>query len=361
VGVQLPPPSRQVDLPLPRVAVERVPAGEEDDIDHMIRDLREQLRTRYPQGELMRRDAHPKAHGLVKAWLVIDRDCPRALRYGLFQPQREYRAWVRFSNGNPQVRHDLRADLRGMAIKVRLDDSTGPSLFNDMAHDFVLATGARFFGRDAHDFATFPAASESIPKTVRYFLRRPRALRAFIQGNVTPRSPLAATYFSQTPYRLGPHCVKYQVRPLGQQPGRRPAFGLIARQCLALRAALYETFKKAPARHLPGFNALRAALRRELHAGPARFELLVQRWPDLSALPVWAIEDATRGWHAPWTRVGLIVIERQTQIDRNDMAAEHATFNPGRTLAEHQAIGGVNRARTTIYQRMWEFRTEGGR
>src|SRR3954468_13576942 len=65
------------------------------------------------------RDAHPKAHGCVRAEFQVDKDLPPDLAQGVFVPGTCYKAWIRFSNGNEDItRPDAKGDARGMAIKL---------------------------------------------------------------------------------------------------------------------------------------------------------------------------------------------------------------------------------------------------
>jgi hypothetical protein len=347
--------------PIPPLPVERVRAGEREAILQMIDDLKRQLETDYAAPSTMRRDAHPKTHGLVDARVIIDPECPPELRHGLFQSDRprEYPAEIRLSNGNPKVRHDLAGDVRGFAIKLFVQTGGERSLFDDWEHDFLLATGDAFFGKDAIDFRDFPAAFVSPLRTLAYFLRRPRALLNFFKGSTIPASPLDATYFSQTPYRLGPHVVKYQARRIGVRPtdGDPRHLRPFWRRLIGLRVMVVELiWGPAGSRGIAGVDAMREALVADLRRGDVRYELLVQRWPDLSALPVWAIEDARRAWPLPWVRVATIVIPQVADASARNQEAERRSFNPGRTLSAHQALGSINRARTAIYREMSAFR-----
>ena len=62
------------------------------------------------------RDQHPKQHGCVRAKFVIRRGLEENLRKGLFEEERAYDAWIRFSNG--AQRDDTRPDVHGMAVKL---------------------------------------------------------------------------------------------------------------------------------------------------------------------------------------------------------------------------------------------------
>ena len=65
------------------------------------------------------RDAHPKAHGCVRAEFQVEKDLPPQLAQGVFAPGRKYPALIRFSNGDADpMRPDAKPDARGMAIKL---------------------------------------------------------------------------------------------------------------------------------------------------------------------------------------------------------------------------------------------------
>jgi hypothetical protein len=262
---------------------------------------------------------------------------------------------VRFSNGNPDLQHDLRLDVRGMAIKLpEVPGDFFPQPGN--GQDFVLATAEAFFGTEAVDYVDFIDASRKISTQIRYFIK-PHRWRGWLQlfrSLRVPPSPLALDYFSQTPYRLGPHCVKYGVRPIGRRSGRHDPWYMrpVIRHVLSGISTILRV--KLPKR-IP-CDAVREALIGDLARDSFAFEFMVQRWPDLGQLPPWAIENATRTWPAPWTRVGVLEIPSQGRIPDRDAAAERMTFSPWHALRVHKPLGSINRARLAIYQTMSTFR-----
>jgi Catalase len=334
--------------------VEEIPAGERDAIRTMIATLRRQLTDRYVlKHETVRRDAHPKILGLVEAQFEVSPDCPAELRHGVFRrPGQRFDAQIRFSNGAPVMQHDLAPDVRGMAIKL---PGVAGEFLPDGGHDFVLATAEAFFGSNAVDYADFPEASESMLNVLWYFAGglRLRGGLQLLRSLKTPASPLALEYFSQTPYRFGPHCVKYQARPIAARSCSGDPWYMqpVVRQALAPLA-------KYP-RLMPGAipaDAVRNALIRDLTTGPVRMEFLVQRWPDLDSMPGWAIENATRTWPAPWARIATIEIAQQCSIPARDDRAERMRFSPWHALKVHQPLGSINRARLAVYLAMSAFR-----
>lgn len=363
----------------PPLAVERQPAGEQAAIAEMLRELQRQLQERYVDRQLLvRRDAHPKHHrGLVRATLTVDPNCPRELRHGIFTPGASYPAMLRFSNGQPEVGHDLVRDVRGLAIKLTGDIE--PSMIDGKReHDLLLATGEAFFGSDAVDYAGFPAASTSSVKLIRFFVRPNRTrLRAgwrLLTGMTVPASPFDPNYFSQAPYRLGPHCVKYLVRrespvraacrPLALRAGIRQLLGGVFR-------LLQWLFDELPWRNVLGdvlvceLSPPQPSARSRVtspvegrHDAAVILGLYVQRWRDAARLPTWAIEDATRTWPDPYQRVASIEVpfQPESEIDGRKDAAEHSSFHPWRVSREHQPLGGISRARLAVYSAMSRFR-----
>lgn len=384
-----------------------------------------QVRRDHPPHRLpARRDAHPKHHGTVQAELIVDPDVPEALRHGVFAtPGRRYDAWIRFSNAF-RVRHDVVRDARGMAVKLlgvdgpRLPasvssvDAAGvartdlearepagqPAALVDAepvadTQDFLMVTHAAFFAATATDFLDFPAAvsgfapgtGSALASTLRFlgffFRLRPfrcrwRAFLALQRSSVQTLSPLTLRYFSQTPYRLGPHVVKFGVRP-----HRRPSIG--DRLCLFARGLAYR-FKRLPFVNVARWeHALRDELFRATAEGDITFDFLIQRRPSTDTdtdthadsqagddtrasrgrrdrLP---IDDATVVWgegRAPFVKVGTIRIPRQA-LDAAGVAerlalGEHLSFSPWHTLAAHEPIGSINRARRVVYERIAALR-----
>ena len=82
-------------LPFAAVAqpLEHVPAGEAKSIEDVRAHALSELRKRYPESQqmLVRRDAHAKAHGCVKAAFEVDANIAPDLRVGTFsQPGQRF-------------------------------------------------------------------------------------------------------------------------------------------------------------------------------------------------------------------------------------------------------------------------------
>jgi hypothetical protein len=129
-------------------------------------------------------------------------------------------------------------------------------------------------------------------------------------------------YFSQVPFKLGKHAVKYAVRPASAFPSLPPD---------------------------PDPNFLQKALAASLQKNTATFDFMVQMQTDPQTMPV---EDATVIWPedgpggSPFIKVATITIPPQAVGE-----CEKLSFNPWHTLSDHQPLGVVNRIRKSIYER----------
>lgn len=100
-----------------QLAQETIPADE----DKYIAGLAERLKAKIIKEnvhDIMRRDAHPKMHGLVKAEFTVEPNLTPELKVGLFKEPKTYQAWIRFSNQSGDISPDKGRDIRGMAIKL---------------------------------------------------------------------------------------------------------------------------------------------------------------------------------------------------------------------------------------------------
>ncbi|MBV9940614.1 MAG: Dyp-type peroxidase [Solirubrobacterales bacterium] len=334
--------------PAPVSGLEAIPP-QEPAATHGIVDLvLAEMHRNYAHTRPMRRGQHPKAHAVLEADFIVQ-DVPRDLRFGLFAAERSYRAWIRLSSSHTVPQSDAKPDAQGMAIKVLkvegekiLPDERGQS-----TQDFILVNHANFFLRDAVAVADFARA---VTPTVS---QRDAQLRAFawfarrgdLRGALTlqrtlatkPPNPLAADYWSQTPYALGDDlAVKYSVRAKGPEIG-------------ALRSP--------PA----DWDALEEAVQRALAPLDAEYwlEFRIQRQANLLAMPV---EDPTVLWNediSPFRTAAMIRIAHQdfTSQERREFG-ENLSFTPWHSLWAHRPLGGINRVRREVYQASRHLRHE---
>jgi len=320
-------------------AGESVPPGEAEAIAQITALIEGTVAKDQKETGSAHRDAHAKTHGCVKAKFQVSSDLPPELRQGIFQPGRAYRAWIRYSNGAGRAAKDSVKDARGMAIK--LLDAPGPKLADDekATQDFLLINAPFFFVRNAADYVDFTKAAAA-DKPLSFFFRGFNIFRwrlhelhnAMVLIGKKTADPLAIRYWSVTPYLLGETGpVKYSARP-----------------CAPVAAAKPD--KKNP-------NFLRDAMSARLKNGSACFQFLVQLRADPASEPV---EDPTIEWsekRSPFRPVATIDIPAQSFASPEQQKfCEDLSMNPWHSAPEHRPLGGINRARRVVYERISKLR-----
>jgi Catalase len=321
------------------------PDGEQDAIDRVVELVKAELRKDYESTRPILRGQHPKAHGCVDALFTVESDVPADLQHGIFAQPGTYEARIRFSASAAPPRSDRWRDAQGMSIKVRNVAPPGAPVRDQ---DFCLVNHDVFFCRDALDYAAFAEAVtargaeasglETKLRILAFYYPLTRANRRgltnlwrVLRKDVT--NPLHIQYWSQTPFALGPHAVKYSARPEPLPSRRSPK--------------------------PPGYDGLQEAMARTLKTGGAGFHFLAQRQVDTLSMPV---DDATIAWKetaSPFRKVASIWIPAQdftAQHTRNE--AEVLFFTPWRSLEEHRPLGGINRVRSAVYEASFEYRRQ---
>ena len=284
----------------------------------------------------MRRDAHTKTHGCVKAEFTVLPDVPEATRLGLFKAPATYSAWIRFSNAFSSIASDQNIDVRGMAVKVM--GVEGQKLLESEKHektqDFLLINHSVFFSPNTKAYLEFSREYVKRESALGYLLRPDRWPQAAIlyraaRGNVT--NPLTSRYWSSVPFALGAAAVKYSAVPCsGSMAAGRPGSSA---------------------------NFLREAMAAHLREREACFDFMVQFQTDPVKMPV---EDPSVEWDeraSPFIPVARIRVPPQTFDSPRQMEyAEHLSFTPWHSLPGHRPIGGVNRIRKMVYEQISTLR-----
>lgn len=317
---------------------EQAPEGEDAAIIEILRIIKAKLCEQFPAGQGdMRRDAHPKHHGAVRAELVVEPKLPRELAVGVFRAPRSYPAWVRFSNGSGTVQPDHVRDGRGIAIK--LLDVIGPKLMTDedRTQDFLFINHDVFVVKDAADYVDLFRIIERDGVPTKFFLgANPFKwhLKELANANkirVQISNLLTLRYWTMTPYLMGDTPAKFSMRP----------------QVLANTGA--------PPNSSPDY--LREVMVAQLRRESVAFDFMVQLQTDASRMPV---EDPRIRWddaRAPWRKVATLRVPMQSFDSPAQMRfAEDLSYSPWHCVPEHQPLGGVNRCRRIIYHAMSEFR-----
>ena len=319
----------------PGLGQESVAPGEAEYIQAIAKQTLDRLKEQYPVGKgIVLRDAHPKTHGLVQAEFIVLDDLANELQHGIFAKPRKFDALIRFSAGGLDVRPDTVPQGRGMAIQ--LLGLEGQKLLDGAkTQDFVMINYPTFFVRNLKDYEDFHLAMASgKEKTLEFFKAHPAEAEASRQLSNQPfHNPLQVRYWSETPYKLGPHAIKFSARPITNQTNARPE-------------------KTGP-------DYLREVMVKQIGSEDVYFEFLVQVQTDPVKMPV---EDSLVEWKetdAPFQRVALIRIPKQDiSAPENLKIAEKLSFSPWHALPEHRPLGSINRARRVIYRTVFEFRSK---
>ena len=299
--------------------------------------IEKSIEERYPKAKRpARRDAHPKAHGCVRASFKVADGLPDNLAQGVFVPGATYKAWIRFSNGSSDpARPDVKGDARGMAIKL-----TGvpgvkllPAEREAETQDFIMINHPVFFIDDPPDYLRLiqrgSSSSSLVKLTAPFALGLKGALIARTISRKKIENPLYTRYWSTVPYRLGDDAHKQAVK-------------FSARPC-AVHAN-----NKIPSD--PGPDYLRQAMAATLAADDACFDFLVQT----RRSPSMKVEDSKTEWkesEAPFIKMATITIPKQTFDSEAQMAfCENLSFTPWHSLPQHRPLGAVNRVRRTVYE-----------
>jgi hypothetical protein len=289
------------------------------------------LKNNYPPGvRPMRRDAHAKHHGCVKAiFQVHNQGLPPELRVGVFAKNRVFPAWIRFSNASTDIQMDRFTDGRGMAIKLMgvANSKILPDEKDEKTQDFVLANTPVFpLDTPAEYLSISSEGGKTVFHLFKYYLTHPAKI--FVLAPLlfqTVSNPLSIRYWSITPYALGPAAVKYSAIPCSMED----------------RAKIDKTHE----------NYLREAMAATLHTSEVCFQFMVQLQNNAEKMP---IELPTVNWdekRSPFISVATILIFSQTFESEAQMEfCENISFTPWHSLPEHRPLGGLNRARKGIYQ-----------
>lgn len=316
--------------------LEQIPANEAAIIEQLGERLKNKIAHDYANGT-MRRDAHPKMHGLVEAEFTVLDNLPEELSVGLFSQPKSYPAWVRFSNAAQTINPDIAKDIRGMAIK--LMGVPGEKLLTHQkdaqTHDFLLMSEPAFITQNVADFDAMAQAinEQGLISQAFFMLTHPKILWRVQQSMKKHANPLQIRYFSSTPYLFGERAVKYSVIPHINQQDAIPAS--------------------------PGDNFLRDAMIRQLSNADVIFDFCVQLQADPVQMPV---EDPSKVWdekQSPFRKVATIRIPQQVfATAERDELGENLSFTPWHALPEHRPLGGINRARGAVYELIADFRRQ---
>lgn len=320
-------------MPIMLSPFESLEANEASMIAEMTDILRRKMDRDYAKGAT-RRDAHPKATGVLRGTFRIEPDLPADLRVGVFAQPRSFDCWLRTSSASGKIQSDAIQDARGFAIKLLAPRRKGASADASLGQDFVLMNspvmplGTVKLFRDAVYYMI--ERSPVLFATKMLLTGYPGVLTGLQALRSNPSSPLDIRYWSTTPYLFGPdRAVKYSLLPTSGYRSKLPA-------------TLGESY-------------LSEAMQSHLGHHDASFDFCVQLRQE--RMP---IEDAGKRWDeaiSPFIKVATLHIPiQQFRTDKRLELSETLSFSPGHALPSHAPLGGINRARIKIYSALSRFR-----
>lgn len=319
---------------------EKLQPNEEVLAQNIAQVIEKSIRAQYTAGNALR-DAHPKAHGCVRAEFQVSKNIPAQFAKGVFIPDQSYQAWIRFSNAsNDATSADINKDARGIAIKLLgvSGDKILESEKQAPTQDFIMINHPVFFANDAKRYLSFMNDVNShnmIRKLhIPFALGFKGTMNALGARNSQIANPLYARYWSMVPYQLGQgkdrQAVKYSVRACSITPNNLPKN--------------------------PSHDFLREVLKNTLQNNDACMEFLIQ--PRTSSKML--VEDAMTEWDekaAPFYQVATIHIPKQSfDTPEQNQFCENLSFTPWHALPEHKPLGAVNRMRKVIYENISRVR-----
>lgn len=330
-----------IELPLLGMEVSQ---QEQDAIKRAIQYGREISRIAETKNGLpYRRDAHAKATGCLRATFSVNGNIPEHFQHSIFStPAQDYKAWIRFSNGDMVVQSDSKADARGMAIKVMGVDGKkiAPELEGAKTQDFIMTNTPAFFNRNVFDYVDDMYYLSKLKRT-KWFISlfpprlHPRLLYRAVQ-TVSGRidSPLKAQYYSMLPYNLGGTELKFS-----------------AKSCPGMKAP--ENIDKS------NKDYLTKVMSEHLKTQGACFDFMVQEKVAGSHMP---IDDASIIWSekdSPFIPIARVNIPPQDFISLEQQSfCENLSMNPWHGVDDWEPLGSLNRARRLVYNAVSAFRHE---
>ena len=305
------------------------PDGEDRVISKIVDTILNIQKKSYKPGQKPRRALHGKSLGLANGVFTVRR-LPPDLAIGLFARSCSFSTVARFSNGAMGVNApDILPNVRGLAIKLYgvEGEKTLPGEEQGTEQDFLLANDPAFFVKEIQHFAHLTAGN-----IMDLLVEAPGTLSRVIKATTKfVPSLLESNYYTQVPSRFGARACKYA---LIYQPENR--------------------FKENGGGGLPNIfdkDYLRHDLDRRLHMGDnAHFVFCVQFQKAGES-----ISDSTKMWTGDYLPLADLLFPRVSrQLEESD--GEDLSFNPARSLAEHEPISWPGRLRRAVYQADSEWR-----
>jgi hypothetical protein len=283
--------------------------------------------TRISAGQCpVRRAVFLKPHGVAKAKFIIIPQLPLKYRVGIFA-QDCFDAWLRFSSDTVPGAPDMKTTV---GVGIKLFGVPGKKLLpgdeDALTADFLMQNMDIFFVDTAQDMCEFTKAGVVNHDYEHYLKDHPVTKKILDDMAKVVPSCLATDYWSGLPHAFGDkEFVKYKLEKVDPP------------------------FTPPPPQNSADYLA--ADLRARLNMGEAQFRFMVQFRTQPENMP---LDKATVPWNeteSPPVELGKIVIHQQDITAQGQAEyGENLSFNPWRTLKEHEPQGSISEARKVVYQ-----------
>jgi catalase len=291
----------------------------------------------------LKRGFHAKGTG-VRARFKVNSDIPKQLQVGLFQPNAEYEALVRFSNARGEVLGDLAKDQRGCAFRIKTIQgaSLAPNDYSNIQDCLMTNTPISFARNPVQFIEVGEILLEGTAKVPGKLIQKygwkeaRRILGVFLEPLISFKPLQMNQYWSRTSYKFGDTSIRYLIRP---SAGSRT---LSSSQQFA--GVLRSIFQGTPQKE----NYFREKLFEALKAEDLHFEFCIQLFVDEKKTP---IEDAYIEWKesdSPPVCIATLTIPKQTLDSQLQIDMEQMAFNPWHTR-DFTPLGLINLARKKVY------------
>lgn len=279
----------------------------------------------------VRRAVFLKPHGVAKADFIMVPGLPDQYKVGIFAHDR-FSAWVRFSSDTLPYAPDMKSTV---GIGIKLFDVPGKKLLESSQHattaDFLMQNMNVFFVDNATEMCKFTKAGVVDHNYDLYLKDHPKTQEILDAMQKVVSSCLTTPYWSGLPYAFDDRFVKYKLEPIS------PPFSVPPSQNTA--------------------DYLQADLQARLNMGEAQFKFMVQFQTDPEKMP---LDKAMTPWSETESvpvHIATLVIQKQDITNEGQPEyGENLSFNPWRTLKEHEPQGSISDARKTVYEAGAELR-----
>jgi catalase len=310
---------------------------------------------------------HTKAHACLAGKLTLLENRPAMTRHGLFgtDGKSAYNVIARFSSGVGFDQHDLKPDVRGIALKIFdvIDRSAAGEQQQSRTVDLLMTNSTNPFGQDQEEFVQFMEASVDPgllgARLIAFLIRHDAVAKLLLKATLKIVPSLATEqYWSGHPYLLGrEQAMKFNVRPNGPE---QTGVDEILRQQISERDQVmsdnlerqlkrwYEmqTVDNSKMNSKVDSNYLSLELRNRLRKEAIRFVVSVQLEKDPVSTP---IEDGLVEWKesdSPSIPVAELVLDREVE----PALWQNLRFTPGNYIADHRPLGNMGRGRIFTYE-----------